>query len=467
MKKRGILIALAALLVCGGVLAHAVWQGGEQRVEDAAVPLAAALLPEADAAEMEPEAAVPPAGVTLVTDSHIPFAFGDGAELPAFKPWREITRAQAAQMLLRLLPEGMPSDAVYADVPADAWYARAAGTMGSLGVMRPGEAEFLPEELVTRGEFVRCVASFFPLRRDAELFTDVPADSPDAPYIRSARAAGWARGKEDGTFCPEENVTRAEAAVLLNRALGREADRDYIDAVRPAFYVDVSPSHWFYYDVMEASVAHEHGDDPERWTTHTPRESVPADGFHLADGWLYCYDSQRGDILRDESRGNFSFDAAGHFTSGSAELDGKLRAIVLAETNGSMTREEMLRALYLYTRDSFTYLRRPAYAFGATDFMQEDALRILNTGYGNCYCYASLLWYLTRWIGYDSVIYSGTVGSNRAPHSWVEIAFDGRYYIFDSELEMAYRRKKRFDIDLYKFYDYNDSWQYRRPAPAV
>lgn len=463
MKKRGILVALAALLLCGGVLAHAVRGEGGQRTADA-VPLAATLPAEEQVLPEE----VSPAGVALVTEDHIPFAFGDGGELPAFKPWREITRAQAAQMLLRLLPEDVPSDAAYEDVPADAWYARAAGTLGALGVMRPGEAEFQPEEPVTRGEFVRYVASFFPLREDAELFSDVPEDAPDAPYIRSARAAGWARGKEDGTFHPEEHVTRAEAAVLLNRALGREADRDYIDTVHPAFYVDVSPSHWFYYDVLEASVAHDHEvDGGERWTGHTPRETAPADGFHLVDGWLYCYDSQRGDILRGESRGNFPFDAAGHFTSGSAELDAKLHAIVVSRTNPSMTQEEKLRALYLYTRDSFTYLRRPAYAFGATDFMQKDALNMLNTGYGNCYCYASLLWYLTRWIGYDSVIYSGTVGSNRAPHSWIEIAFDGTNYIFDSELEMAYRRKKRFDINLYKFYDYDNRWQYRRPAPAV
>lgn len=462
MRKRGILMALAALLVCGGVLAHAVRQGGGQRVEDGTVPLAAEVPLE------EPAEGAPPAGVTLVTEEHVPFAFGDGAELPAFRPWREITRAQAAQMLLRLLPEDLPWDAVYTDVPADAWYARAAGTMGALGVMRSGETEFLPEEPVTRGEFVRYVASFFPLRQDAELFSDVSEDAPEAPYIRSARAAGWARGREDGTFRPEEYVTRAEAAVLLNRALGREADREYIDTVHPAFYVDVSPGHWFYYDVLEASVAHDHEDGGgEHWTGHTPRAQVPADGFHLADGWLYCYDSRRGDILRSESRGNFSFDAAGHFTSGSTELDGKLRAIVLAETDSSMTQEEMLRALYLYTRDSFTYLRRPAYAFGAADFMQKDALDMLNTGYGNCYCYASVFWYLARWIGCDAVIYSGTVGANRAPHSWVEINFDGTDYIFDTELEMAYRRKKRFDINLYKFYDVDNRWQYRRPTPAV
>lgn len=461
MKKREILIALAALAVCGGVLAHAMWRSGGTDEEEAGG--AVELLRQVSVSAAREEETIP-AGMTLVTDSHIPFAFGDGGTMPAFKPWREITRAQAAQMLLRLLPEEVAAEAAYTDVDPDAWYAQAAGVMGALGVMRAGEEEFLPEELVTRGEFVRYVASFFPLRRDAELFEDVSPDSPDAPYIRSARAAGWALGKGDGTFHPDENITRAEAAVLLNRALGRVADREYIDTVHPAFYVDVSPSHWFYYDVMEASVAHEHGGGAERWTSHTPRENVPTDGFHLVDGWLYCYDSARGDILRGESRGNFPFDAAGHFTSGSAELDGKLRAIVLARTNSSQTQEEMLRSLYLYTRDSFTYLRRPAYAFGANDFMQEDALRILNTGYGNCYCYASLLWYLTRWIGYDSVIYSGTVGSNRAPHSWVEINMDGRDYIFDAELEMAYRRKKRFDINLYKFYDVGNSWNYRRPA---
>ena len=465
MKKRG-LIAVLALLLFGGVLALALSRGERLEGIETAVPLAAMLpvdAPGPTEAETEEPSTEIPTGVTLVTDRHIPFAFGDGGELPAFKPWREINRAQTAQMLLRLLEEDVPVDVTYSDVPADAWFAEAAGVMGTLGVMRAGETAFLPEESVTRGEFVRYVASFFPLDQDAELFPDVSPSSPDAPYIRSARAAGWARGKEDGTFHPDENITRAEAVVLLNRALGRTADRAYIDTYHPAFYVDVSPSHWFYYDVMEATVPHEHQGDTEQWTSYTPRDNVPSDGFHLVDGWLYCYDSQRGDILRGESRGSFPFDAAGHYTSGSAELDAKLHAIVVSHTNSSMTREEMLRALYLYTRDSFTYLRRPAYAFGANDFMQADALRILNTGYGNCYCYASVLWYLTRWIGYDSVIYSGTVGSNRAPHSWVEINMDGTNYIFDAELEMAYRRKKRFDINLYKFYDYDNRWQYRRP----
>ena len=63
--------------------------------------------------------------------------------------------------------------------------------------------------------------------------------------------------------------------------------------------------------------------------------------------------------------------------------------------------------------------------------------------------------------GYDAAIYSGTVGNNRAPHSWVEIEFDGRNYIFDTELEMAYRKKGRYDVNLYKYIDV-DGWHYIR-----
>ena len=87
---------------------------------------------------------------------------------------------------------------------------------------------------------------------------------------------------------------------------------------------------------------------------------------------------------------------------------------------------------------------------------------MLNSGYGNCYCYAAVFWYLSRWLGYDARIYNGTVGQNKAPHSWVEITMDGQSYIFDTELEMAYSRKRRFDINLYKFQDPKNNWRYVR-----
>lgn len=414
----------------------------------------------------EPMEGVVLAGVSLSTGAHTAYAYGSGGAFASFNPSRRVTRAEAAQMLYRLLPEQPPVPGEsYSDVPENVWYAAAIKTMASLGVLEARDGMLEPDREVSRGEFIRCIACFFPLRADAELFPDVSEDDPNAPFIRSARAYGWAQGGSDGLFKPDESINRAAAVVLLNRALGRTADKVYIDLSHPTFYIDVAPSSWYYYDVMEATVSHVHSDgsDPERWVSHTPKAEVPKDGFHLVNGWLYCYDSAKGDLVRDATVRNHTFNSLGRFTSGNAELDTWLHKIVSAHTKSSQTQEEQLRALFLYTRDSFTYLRRPPYKFGVYDYMETDALRILTTGYGNCYCYASLFWYLSRWIGYESVIYNGTVGQNRAPHSWVQITIDGKSYIFDTELEMAYRRKKRFDINLYKFYDAANSWNYRRP----
>lgn len=414
-------------------------------------------------------AAVPgkiPAGISLITASHPAYLLGSGGAFPSFNPTRQVTRAEAAQMLYRLLPPSTPVPGdTYADVPEGAFYADAVKTLAGLGVLEARDGMLDTGRTVTRGEFTRYIASFFPLRTDAELFPDVAEDDPGAPFILSARAYGWAQGGADGLFHPDEDINRAAAVTLLNRCLGRTADRAYIDRNHPVFYVDVSPTSWYYYDVCEATTPHQHTafSGGETWESHTPRAEVPEDGFHLVDGWLYYYDSAQGDLVRNARVKNHDFNDMGRFTTGNNELDSWLHKIVLAHTDPSMTQEEMLRAVYLYTRDSFTYLRRPPYEMGVYDYMETDALRILETGYGNCYCYASLLWYLTRWIGYESLIYNGTVGVRRSPHSWVEIELNGKTYIFDAELEMAYRRKKRFDVNLYKFYDAGNSWNYRRP----
>ncbi len=58
---------------------------------------------------------------------------------------------------------------------------------------------------------------------------------------------------------------------------------------------------------------------------------------------------------------------------------------------------------------------------------------------GNCYSFAALYYYLAKQIGYDAQAVIGTVGHNYAPHGWVEIVIDGTTYLFDTEMDMAYR----------------------------
>lgn len=402
-------------------------------------------------------------GISLVTDRHITYITGNDG---SFGAKNNITRAEAAQIFLRLLEEKPDQTMTFSDVPADKWYAEAAGVMGALGVMRRGMWTFGPDEQITRAEFLDALACFFAPQTGAVPFSDVSPYHWAYDAIRTAYACGWVDGYEDGTLGPDQPITRAQAVVILNRALGRTADKTYVDAAAPVcYYKDVPTGHWAYYDIVEASVPHQYliWSEKEQWTGHTPVFSGLADGVQLIDGWLYHYSAAKGDFLRNTTQGGLTFGPNGRFTSGSDELDEKLRDIVLKHTNDSMTREKKLRALYVYTRDSFTYLRRPAYEFGATGWMQTDALNILKTGYGNCYSYAALFWYLARWMGYDARIYSGTVGVRKSPHAWVEIDFDGKSYIFDPELEMAYHKKGQTKINLYKYIGV-DGWQYRKPA---
>ena len=65
------------------------------------------------------------AGIILVNMPHSAYAYGSSGALSSFNPARQVTRAEAAQMLYRLLPQQQlppASGAVYTDVPAGAWY---------------------------------------------------------------------------------------------------------------------------------------------------------------------------------------------------------------------------------------------------------------------------------------------------------------------------------------------------------
>lgn len=67
----------------------------------------------------------------------------------------------------------------------------------------------------------------------------------------------------DGRFHPNEVISRAQAATIINRMLGAAADRAYVDKYVSNPYKDISTTHWAYYQIIEASVAHDHGYNAE------------------------------------------------------------------------------------------------------------------------------------------------------------------------------------------------------------
>ena len=93
-------------------------------------------------------------------------------------------------------------------------------TLGAMDTSQTGSLD----AAVTRGAFAKMLVSFSAYRESASqqgnlgtLYKDVPGSSQWAPYVRIAVQQGWMNGYTDGSFRPNENVTRVQLAAMLFR----------------------------------------------------------------------------------------------------------------------------------------------------------------------------------------------------------------------------------------------------------
>ena len=180
-------------------------------------------------------------------------AYMSGEEGARFYPDRAMTRAEMAQVLYNLLASYPPvTGGSFSDVSAGAWYATAVNTLVELDVLSGYEdGTFRPNNAVTRAEFVTAVCKCFDLTDGADSgFSDVSGWA--SGYINAAVERGWIVGMGDGTFQPNANLTRAQVTPILNKALERTGSGFAADAVTPEF-VDVPSSHWAYEHIAEAA----------------------------------------------------------------------------------------------------------------------------------------------------------------------------------------------------------------------
>lgn len=386
-----------------------------------------------------------------------------GYENGSFGLNEKLTRAQAAYMYCELLETPPELDNSLPDVPEDAWYSGAANLLTAAGAMETVDGEFRGAEPMTRAEFVTLGVRLLPntpVVADAVSFDDVPTDYKYYNEITLATRRGWVQGTE-GSFRPEDPISRAEAVTFINRFLGRTVDKNYLAGHIFSLFSDVSASNWAYYEVMEASIPHSHAEDGS-WTEADMSAILKEPGPYFQNGELY-YIGEDGKPIVNGSFGGLQFGPDGKFSSGSAELDGYVKDTLAAITDDTMTREEKLHAAYNFTRDSFKYLRRNYYEVGDTSWANKEAITMFTTKRGNCYCYAAVFYSLARQLGYDAVLISGKVNnSNPVPHGWVEIWEGDACYMYDAELEMSYRVKGNYSYDFYRMASDKTPWKYWR-----
>lgn len=192
-------------------------------------------------------------------------AFLSGYANGTFEPDRNMTRAEVTTMFARLLTEKMAADQTYSntfsDVAKSHWAANYIGYMQQFGIITGyADGSFRPDASVTRAEFAAIASRFERLTEGTKSFSDVPSSHWAAKYINFAATRGWVNGYADGTFRPNNSITRAEVAAVTCRLLERNADQSYIRSHLSELraFTDVSESHWAYWYTIEAANGHDY-----------------------------------------------------------------------------------------------------------------------------------------------------------------------------------------------------------------
>ena len=178
-------------------------------------------------------------------------------------PQKNITRAEVATIFFRLLKDetreaNMTKSNGYNDMKDGAWYTCAVSTLSKMGIIKGYEdGSFKPDASISRAEFAAIAARFDP---DGDTtpatFSDVSSHWAK-DEISIAANHGWIKGYEDGSFKPDQKITRAETMTLVNRVLKRLPEtKDDLHKDMKTWPDNQNESAWFYLAVQEATNSH-------------------------------------------------------------------------------------------------------------------------------------------------------------------------------------------------------------------
>ena len=424
-------------------------------------------------------------------------------------------------MIIYKLGDYQAAGHIFPDVPDGKWYSKAVNALAAAGILSGyTDGTFRPNEALTRAELVVLLRKLSGIE-EAEGpsgFTDISDHFWASNAIAIAKEQGWVSGYPDGTFRPNQPITRAETAVTMMKYLGRKPDRSVIDSgVNIRFFPDVALGSWYYYAVMEATAphtAHYETDDPQEYWQNVAFVSANLrDGFYCIGGKIYAavqgdfvhttktgtlngvtytcsgasgvctvqtellkdvygdcwhikngiiaknapglyeisgamyYAVSSGKMLRNADWNTLHFGNDCKYTSGNTTIDQYVDAIIAEKTNSSMTQERKLFACYSYvTYHAAKYRPNNDHVPRGQDctlWAETYMLRLISNGAGNCYCFASELYYLARRIGYwQAKAISGGFISKGTDHGWVEIKQNGTVYACDPRGDYSYFVKR-------------------------
>lgn len=192
--------------------------------------------------------------------------YSDNEDLWPVKPQGNITRAEVATIFYRLLKDEVREEIEtdvnsFPDVNEDDWFNVTVSSLANMGAISGYEdGTFRPNEPISRAELAAMAVRFydtFEAEYEEGTFLDVDGDEWYADAIAAAEELGIIGGYPDGTVRPEANITRAETCAIVNRVLERRPHDDHLgDADDMRTWPDNQPGAWYYADMQEATNGH-------------------------------------------------------------------------------------------------------------------------------------------------------------------------------------------------------------------
>ena len=216
----------------------------------------------------------------LNKEDHFNYIIGtpEGLSLPT----ANVTRAEVATIFFRLMTDDARAkfdslDNNFSDVAKGQWYNRAISTLANAGIIKGDPAgTYRPGDAITRAEMAAIIARFGDFKEGGKTFNDISGHWAQK-YIELAASNGWINGNPDGTFKPNNNITRAETVAMINRVLDRQTKdvSDLLPVSQMTNWSDnMDTAKWYYRDMQEATNNHKAervgNSIYEKWTEKLP-----------------------------------------------------------------------------------------------------------------------------------------------------------------------------------------------------
>ena len=214
------------------------------------------------------------------------FAYMIGYPEGTFMPQANITRAEVAAIIYRLMtPESRAkfssADCMFSDVQAGMWFNTEVCTLVKAGIINGyPDGTFKPDRSITRAEFSSMIARMFSVSYVGNnAFEDINGHWAQS-YMNILAKLGILKGDDNGNANPDANLTRAEAAAMCNRLVGRNSTNSSLNSCKDPItsWPDVSNGAWYYADVLEATNSHDY-----TWTLNV--KNVVSGEFVITEQW--------------------------------------------------------------------------------------------------------------------------------------------------------------------------------------